>query len=85
MNNVGTYISKSTATYTAEDFSFLMATNFESSYNLSQLAYPLMKASGQASIIFLSSVCGVVSVHGPGSIYCVTKGNITWPNLIGSV
>ncbi|KAJ0021048.1 hypothetical protein Pint_32726 [Pistacia integerrima] len=47
--------------------------NILSAYNLSQLAHPLLKAAGSASIILMSSVCGVVSVN-VGSIYAVTKG-----------
>ncbi|GAY38019.1 hypothetical protein CUMW_033470 [Citrus unshiu] len=67
-------LGKATVEYTAEDFSFLMATNFESAYNLCQLAHPLLKASGAASIVLMSSVCGVVSVVDVGSIYGATKG-----------
>ncbi|KAK3409944.1 hypothetical protein EUGRSUZ_J02011 [Eucalyptus grandis] len=37
------------------------------------LAHPLLKASGAGSIVFLSSVCGVVSIN-VGSIYSATKG-----------
>ncbi|KAF8010762.1 hypothetical protein BT93_J1416 [Corymbia citriodora subsp. variegata] len=73
INNVGTNTLKPTMDYTAEDFSFIMTTNFESAYHLSQLAHPLLKASGAGSIVFLSSVCGVVSVN-VGSIYAATKG-----------
>ena len=51
-----------------------MATNFESAYHLSQLAHPLLKASSAGSIVFVSSVCGVVSVS-VGSIYGASKGN----------
>ncbi|KAJ0021169.1 hypothetical protein Pint_32652 [Pistacia integerrima] len=74
INNVGTNIYKPTEEFNAEDFSFLLTTNLESAYHLSQLAHPLLKASGLASIIFMSSVGGVVSVNG-GSIYAATKGN----------
>ncbi|KAK7834174.1 tropinone reductase like protein [Quercus suber] len=35
-----------------------MSTNFESAYHSSQLAYPLLKASGAGSIVFVSSVAG---------------------------
>ncbi|XP_048140038.1 tropinone reductase homolog At5g06060-like isoform X4 [Rhodamnia argentea] len=73
INNVGTNTLKPTLDYTAEDFSFIMTTNFESAYHMSQLAHPLLKASGAGSIVFLSSVCGVVSVN-VGSIYSATKG-----------
>ncbi|KAJ0020618.1 hypothetical protein Pint_32722 [Pistacia integerrima] len=59
INNVGTSIYKPTQEYNAEDFSFIMATNLESVYHLSQLAHPLLKASGSGSIILMSSVAGV--------------------------
>ncbi|KAK2642259.1 hypothetical protein Ddye_024022 [Dipteronia dyeriana] len=73
INNVGTNVTKRTEEYMEEDFSFVMATNFESAYHLSQLAHPLLEASKAGSIVFMSSVCGVVSVTG-GSIYGATKG-----------
>ncbi|XP_010557237.1 PREDICTED: tropinone reductase homolog At2g29330-like [Tarenaya hassleriana] len=73
INNVGTVLPKPTTEYTAEDFSFLMRTNFESSYHLCQLAYPLLKALGSGSIVFNSSSGGIVSCI-LGSIYGPTKG-----------
>ncbi|KAK4606617.1 hypothetical protein RGQ29_000737 [Quercus rubra] len=73
INNAGTNKTKPTLEYTAQDFSFIMATNFESAYHLSQLAHPLLKASSAGSIVFVSSVCGVVSVS-VGSIYGASKG-----------
>ncbi|XP_059666307.1 tropinone reductase homolog At5g06060-like [Cornus florida] len=75
INNVGTNIMKKTAEYTAEEYSQLMATNFESTYHLCQLAYPLLKASGVGSIVFISSVAGLVHTSS-GSIYGATKGAI---------
>ncbi|CAA7026315.1 unnamed protein product [Microthlaspi erraticum] len=72
VNNVGKFILKPTLESTAEDFSSLMATNLESAYHISQLAHPLLKASGYGSIVFISSVSGVVS--GTASIYGATKG-----------
>ncbi|KAI3508547.1 hypothetical protein L1887_23555 [Cichorium endivia] len=73
INNVGTSIVKPTIEYTAEDYAMLMATNFESCYHMSQLAHPLLKASGVGNIVFISSVAGLV--HAPvGSIYSATKG-----------
>ncbi|KAK4431713.1 Tropinone reductase [Sesamum alatum] len=75
INNVGTNIRKPTVDYTAEEYSSLMATNLESSYHLSQLAHPLLKASGTSSIVFISSVAGLVHLFS-GSIYGATKGAI---------
>ncbi|KAJ9698511.1 hypothetical protein PVL29_007540 [Vitis rotundifolia] len=50
-----------------------MAINFESVYHLSQIAHPLLKASGAGSIVFISSVSGIVA-HKNISAYSVTKG-----------
>ncbi|KAE8039127.1 hypothetical protein FH972_011569 [Carpinus fangiana] len=74
INNVGTNIGKTTVDYTAEDFSFLMSTNLESAYHMSQLAYPLLRASGAGSIVFVSSVASVVAVNIGTSIYSAAKG-----------
>ncbi|KAG6681305.1 hypothetical protein I3842_13G087000 [Carya illinoinensis] len=63
INNVATNKIKLTTDYKAEDFSLIMATNFKSAYHLSQLAHPLLKASSAESIVFFSSVCGVVSIN----------------------
>ena len=86
MNNVGTAIIKPTEKVTAEDYAIVMSTNLESTYHLSQLAHPLLKASGFGSIIFMSSVAGVVAVN-VGSLYSTTKGInflinfFVWSNL----
>ncbi|KAH0857831.1 hypothetical protein HID58_086092 [Brassica napus] len=73
INNVGAIRSKPTIENTAEDFSFHISTNLESAYHFSQLAHPLLKSSGCGSIVFISSVTGVVSC-GVSSIYSATKG-----------
>ncbi|XP_006294711.2 tropinone reductase homolog At2g29170 isoform X1 [Capsella rubella] len=73
VSNVGTCITKPTTEYTAHDYSFQMATNLESTFHLSQLAHPLLKASGSGSIVLMSSASGVVHIN-VGSIYGATKG-----------
>ncbi|KAM0039164.1 putative oxidoreductase [Helianthus debilis subsp. tardiflorus] len=75
INNVGTSILKPTIEYTSEEYSTLMATNFESCFHFCQLAHPLLKASGVGSIVFMSSVAGQVHVFS-GSVYGATKGAI---------
>ncbi|KAB1225872.1 hypothetical protein CJ030_MR1G004084 [Morella rubra] len=75
INNVGTNVKKPTVGTTAEDFSFVMATNLESAYHLCQLAHPLLKASGAGSVVFISSVGGVLSISA-GSVYEASKGAI---------
>ncbi|KAJ7947593.1 Tropinone reductase-like [Quillaja saponaria] len=73
VNNVGMSILKLSLEYTLEDFSVLMGTNLESTYHISQLAHPLLKASGSGSIVFMSSVAGIISLP-ISSIYAATKG-----------
>lgn len=75
MNNVGTNFRKPTIEYTAEEYSELMTVNLESAFHLCQLAHPLLKASGIGSIVFISSVAGVVSL-GTGSVYAASKGKV---------
>ena len=54
--------------------SFLMGTNFASACNISQLAHPLLKASGAKSIMFVSSMAGLLAIN-VGSLYGAAKGN----------
>ncbi|XP_062028564.1 tropinone reductase homolog At1g07440-like [Rosa rugosa] len=74
INNVATLKGKPTTEYTAEDYSFILSTNLESTFNICQLAHPLLKASGAGIIIMLSSVAGVVSAPKVRSVYRATKG-----------
>ncbi|KAI3751359.1 hypothetical protein L2E82_22443 [Cichorium intybus] len=75
INNVGTNFAKPTLDYTTEEYSFLMATNLESCYHMSQLAHPLLKASGVGNFVFISSVISLL--HTPyGSIYSAAKAAI---------
>ncbi|KAK7395246.1 hypothetical protein VNO78_15796 [Psophocarpus tetragonolobus] len=73
INNAGTTTAKKLIDYTAEDVSTIMGTNFESSYHLCQLAYPLLKASGYGSIVFISSISGLKAFP-YSSIYASSKG-----------
>ncbi|KAJ0979548.1 hypothetical protein J5N97_015022 [Dioscorea zingiberensis] len=73
INNAGIGFGKPAAECTAEDYSHIMTTNFESALHLSQLAYPLMKASSSGSIVFISSI-GTVIVYEGASIYSASKG-----------
>jgi len=73
INNAGTLLVKPVVDCTIEEYSSLMATNFESAFHLSQLAHPLLKASGAGSIVQMSSISGVKSTH-DSAIYGATKG-----------
>ncbi|KAK9673907.1 hypothetical protein RND81_12G197800 [Saponaria officinalis] len=52
-----------------------MALNFESPYHLSQLAYPLFKASQIGTIVSISAVAGYMACD-VGSVYGPAKGAI---------
>lgn len=60
---------------TAEDYKLVMSTNLESTFHLSQLAHPLLKASGNGSIVFISSIGAFIAVDGL-SVYCASKGAV---------
>nr|CAB3490470.1 unnamed protein product [Digitaria exilis] len=67
VNNAGQVMFKPAAVYTAEDYSGIMATNLESCFHLSQLAYPhLANASlaGGGSIVHISSTAGFLGMPG---------------------
>ena len=74
VNNAGGIVKmKETTEFTADDISSIMSVNFEASYHLCQLAQPFLKASGNGSIVFISSVAGVIAIASL-SIYAVSKG-----------
>eukprot|EP00243_Klebsormidium_subtile_P014087 TRINITY_DN977_c0_g1_i1.p1 TRINITY_DN977_c0_g1~~TRINITY_DN977_c0_g1_i1.p1 ORF type:complete len:270 (-),score=25.77 TRINITY_DN977_c0_g1_i1:336-1145(-) len=73
VNNVGTNIRNPTEKFTEADYSKIMSTNLESAFFITQQAYPLLKASGDASVVMVSSIAGVVAIR-TGSIYAMTKG-----------
>ncbi|KAF7825629.1 tropinone reductase-like protein [Senna tora] len=73
INNAATNIIKKTTDYSAEDISTVMGTNFESTYHLSQLAYPLLKASGYGNIVNISSIAAA-NVLPLIAVYAASKG-----------
>ncbi|WP_234737101.1 SDR family oxidoreductase [Tellurirhabdus bombi] len=72
VNNAGTNIRKPTADYNPTEFSHILDTNLRSAYEMTQAAYPLLKTSGQSSVVFITSVAGMTHV-GSGSPYGMTK------------
>ncbi|KAJ6799693.1 tropinone reductase-like protein-like isoform X1 [Iris pallida] len=73
VNNAGAALYKPVVDLTAEDYTFIMTTNFESAFHLSQLSHPLLKASGNGSVILISSIAGRVALPGL-TIYSASKG-----------
>ncbi|KAJ4768592.1 Tropinone reductase [Rhynchospora pubera] len=62
VNNVGGGNIKPAIEITAEDYSSSMALNFDACFHLSQLAYPLLKASGRGNIVSISSIAGIGAI-----------------------
>ncbi|XP_039045916.1 tropinone reductase homolog [Hibiscus syriacus] len=62
VNNAGTTIIKPSEEQTLEDYTTVMSTNVEAPYHLCQLAHPFLKASGNGSIVFISSVAGSMAL-----------------------
>ncbi|EXB36737.1 Tropinone reductase-like protein [Morus notabilis] len=61
VNNAGSVTMNRATDYSLEEFSSMMSTNAEAPYHLSQLAHPLLKASGNGSIVFISSIAGAIN------------------------
>ncbi|MBO0934204.1 SDR family oxidoreductase [Fibrella aquatilis] len=72
VNNVGSNIRKPTTDYAPTDYDYVLNTNLRSAYELTQAVYPMLKATGQSSIVFVSSVSGLTHTSS-GSLYGMTK------------
>ncbi|RWV90565.1 hypothetical protein GW17_00047220, partial [Ensete ventricosum] len=77
VNNAGTGYPKPVTQCTPGDYKFMTTTNVESAFAMCQLAHPLLKASGRGSIVFNSSISGIMALEFL-SIYGITKGNNTY-------
>lgn len=72
VNNAGIAIWKAATDHTLEDYRHVMSTNLDSAFHLSQLAHPLLEASGRGSIVFISSVAAIVGIRNV-SAYSASK------------
>ena len=72
VNNAGTNVRKPTADYTAAEYDYILNTNLRSAYELSQAAYPLLKAAEVGKIVMVSSVSGLTHTSS-GSLYGMSK------------
>lgn len=72
VNNAGTNTRKKTLENTEEDYDGLMNLNLKSGFELCKQFHPLLKSSGDSSIVNIVSVAGITSV-GTGSPYAISK------------
>jgi Tropinone reductase 1 len=72
INNVGTNIRNKIQDYSDDQIRHLIDTNFISAFDLSRRCLPLLKSSGEGSVVFNSSVAGLNHIR-TGSLYGSTK------------
>jgi tropinone reductase I len=75
VNNAGTNIRKATVDYTDEEYAHLRETNMDSVFAMCRAAYPLLRASGDASVVNVVSVAGFRNL-GTGSPYAMSKAAV---------
>ncbi|CAN1770056.1 Tropinone reductase homolog At5g06060 [Linum perenne] len=63
VNNAGSTFYKKFVNWTPEDYSNMMTTNLEAPFHLCQLAHPLLKASGNGSVVFVSSIAASFGIN----------------------
>jgi Tropinone reductase 1 len=73
VSNVGFNIRKPTTEFTSDEYGRLMRTNLEASFELAKAFHPMLKRSGRGSVVFNSSVAGLVSIQ-TGALYAMSKG-----------
>jgi Tropinone reductase 1 len=72
VNNAGANITRPTLEYTPDEVQELVATNVLSAFEMSRLAHPHLAEHGNAAIVNIASVSGLVHVR-TGSPYGMTK------------
>ncbi|GAB3040920.1 SDR family oxidoreductase [Spirosoma pulveris] len=72
VNNAGTNVRKPTADYSPAEYDHILNTNLRSAYELTQAAYPMLKASSAGKVVMISSVSGLAHTSS-GSLYGMTK------------
>ncbi|HEX8153084.1 MAG TPA: SDR family oxidoreductase, partial [Thermoanaerobaculia bacterium] len=75
VNNAGTNIRRKAVEYTDDEYEFIRKTNMDSVFELCRLAYPLLKASGAASVVNVVSIAAE-RVLGTGAPYAMTKAAV---------
>ena len=75
VNNVGTNLRKKFVDYSEDEYRKLFETNLFSLMEITRLAFPLLKKSGNASVINIASVAGSFDVQS-GPPYGMTKAAI---------
>ena len=75
VNNVGDNRGRPAVDYEADELRWLLEVNLMSVFEMSRLAYPLLREHGAASIVNVSSVSGLTHVR-TGAPYGMTKAAV---------
>jgi len=75
VNNAGTNIRKKIIDYTDDEYARIRELNQDSVFDLCRRAHPLLKKSGDASIVNIASI-GAIRHLGTGGPYAMTKAAI---------
>lgn len=75
VNNAGTNIRKKAADYEEGEYERIRETNQDSVFDVCRLAYPLLRASGDASIVNVVSIASF-RILGTGIPYAMTKAAV---------
>lgn len=72
VNNVGTNVRKAAVEFSAEEYERVISTNLTSAFELTRGAHALLKKSGGASVVNVSSVSGLTHTS-TGAPYAMSK------------
>lgn len=72
VNNVGMNIRKKAHEYSAQEINLIIDTNLRSVFEMTRLAWSLLKTSGEGCIVNISSTAGLAHVR-TGTVYGMTK------------
>lgn len=75
VNNAGTNIRKKALDYSYDEYEQIRELNMDSVFEMCRLAHPLLRASGDASVVNVGSVAAVRHL-GTGAPYAMTKAAI---------
>lgn len=75
VNNVGMNIRKPITEYSQAEYDKIISTNLHSVFDLTRMAFPLLKLSNQGNVINIASVAGLTFLR-TGAIYAMTKAAV---------
>ena len=76
VNNAGTNIRKKAVDFSDEEYQLVRETNMDSVFDLCRRAHPLLRASGEASVVNVVSIAAL-RILGTGIPYAMTKAAVT--------